>query len=123
MKPGEDDDAVTRYAPPRTRDPLPWVVTAQRAYASVFALVYLAGAAITGWLGKTVDDRWPWLVVLFVLLALTHAASAAAPRRPWSWTLAFCVLGFGVTSVSIVFALPLLVAWRGSLVRAAYQRA
>lgn len=97
------------YEPPGVRaDARPPVITWFRVYAVTMALLW-AGAA---WVASP----------LLVTLAVFYAGASLLPLRRWSWTVALVAIAFGIPSVTIVVALPLLRAWLGPVTRAAFGR-
>jgi hypothetical protein len=97
------------YEPPATRsDARPAVIVWFRVYAATLAVLY-AGAA---W------AAWPALGALSVF----YVVATLLPLRPWSWTVGLVAIAIGIPSVTIVFALPLLLKWRSPITRAAFGR-
>lgn len=97
------------YDAPTTRsDARPAVIFWFRVHALTMALLYAAGA---------------WLATPGIgALAVLYAASAFVPRKPWGWSVALVAIAFGVPSVTIVVALPLLVGWMKPTTKAAFGR-
>jgi hypothetical protein len=93
------------------------VLYAFRAYAAIMFMLYAALAMASAFY------RGPHYAALaaFALLAVLYAAALVAPRAPWAWTLGLFALAFGVPSLTIVFALPLLMAWLRPTTKAAYR--
>jgi hypothetical protein len=60
----------------------------------------------------------PWLL----LLAMFYAGASLLPLRRWAWTIALVAIAFGIPSVTIVVAIPLLRAWLAPVTRAAFGR-
>ena len=55
-------------------------------------------------------------------LAVFYAVSTLLPLRRWAWTVALVAIAFGIPSITIVVALPLLRAWLAPVTRAAFGR-
>ena len=62
------------------------------------------------------------LLVTTALLGCLYAGAASLPLEPWAWTAAVVAIAIGLTSCTIVFALPLLVYWLKPDVKAAFRR-
>ena len=64
-----------------------------------------------------------WLVTPgLALLGAFYLFAALLPLRPWAWSVGLVAIAFGVPSVTIVVALPLLLAWTKPTTKAAYGR-
>jgi hypothetical protein len=57
-----------------------------------------------------------------VTLAVFYAGSSLLPLRRWAWPVALVAIAFGIPSITIVVALPLLRAWLAPVTRAAFGR-
>lgn len=97
------------YEPPDVRaDARPPVIMWFRVYAATMAALW-AGAA--------------WFATpALATLAVFYAAASLLPLRRWAWTVALVAIAFGIPSITIIFALPLLRMWLGPVTRAAFGR-
>lgn len=109
------------YARPASADATPRAIFVFRVYAAVMALVSGAATGLGAWRLPPGDLRAPMLAA-FGLLAVFYVGATFAPRTPWGWTLALFAIALGVPSFAIVVALPLALAWRSPLVKAAFRR-
>lgn len=112
---------VDPYARPASADATPRAIFAFRVYAAAMALVSGAAMGLGAWKAPASDLRAPMLAA-FGLLAIFYAGVIFVPRTPWGWTLALFAIALGVPSFAIVVALPLALAWRSPLVKAAFRR-
>ena len=55
-------------------------------------------------------------------LAVFYAGTSLLPLRRWAWSVALVAIAFGIPSITIVIALPLLRAWLAPVTRAAFGR-
>ena len=125
------------YEPPETvHDPRPRVLLWYRAYAALMlleSLVLLAFAAFVGWaqtdplvamLPGSADAQTTAIVM--VLLGVTavglYATATFMPMKPWAWTLGLVVIALGLPGLTIVFCLPMFLAWTKPAVKAAFCR-
>ena len=116
------------YDAPRTGGGVPNVVVLFRVYAGLIAfasasmLLFLLSVS-----ARDADDVGRDVVYFFsfasACLAGLHGVAAFVPRKPWGWALGAVVLALGVPSVTVVFAIPLLVHWLRPNCRAAFMRA
>jgi hypothetical protein len=79
-----------------------------RVYAATMAALYAAAAYLVS----------PALVAL----AVFYAAASLLPLRRWAWSVALVAIAFGIPSVTIIVALPLLRAWLAPVTRVAFGR-
>ncbi len=109
------------YAPPTAQEPqTTFVLRAYRAWAVFMAVVYVA---LAGAFGFFLPAPHPVLYAgAAIAFAALYAAAALAPREPWAWTLGLVAIVVGMTGIGIVFAIPLLMAWRRPSTKAAYRR-
>lgn len=109
------------YARPASADATPRAIFAFRVYASAMAILHGAATGLGAWKVPEGELRTPMLVALG-LLALFYLGVAFVPRTPWGWTLALVAIALGVPGLAIVVALPLALAWRSPVVKAAFRR-
>ena len=96
------------------------VVRAYRAYAALMFVFYVALAIVFGFCVRAPE---PVLMpVAAAAFAVLHAVAFAAPREPWGWTLGLVAIVVGMAGVTIVVALPLLMAWQKPTTKAAFRR-
>ena len=125
------------YEPPASeRDPSPRVIFWYRVYAAVMLLgsfAFLAFAGFVAWAQTRPEmamqhgaaQAQTQAMVLFLLAATTVAFYGTAtfmPRKPWAWTFGLVVIALGVPSLTIVFCLPMFLAWMKPSVKAAFCR-
>ena len=117
------------YTAPAVVQGRPVVIVLFRVYAALGALVCLTGMAV-----GIVASTMPYqagvplalvvaMVSMFLVVALVHIVAAAAPFKPWGWTLGVVTLALGCMSGAIFLAVPLLVHWLRPRCRAAFMRA
>lgn len=109
------------YARPASADATPRAIFAFRIYAGAMAFVCGASLVLVAWRAPDGGLRLPMLAA-FGALALLYGAAAFVPRTPWGWSLALVAIALGLPSLAIVVALPLALAWRSPLVKAAFRR-
>lgn len=114
------------FAAPGASEPTPRALGWFKLYAGALASSYALGTVLVvvaslRVMGTLAPPYLPLALAMAAMAAL-HGVSAAAPRVPWSWTLANVVLVLGTASCLLPLALPLLVAWQKPLVKAAYRR-
>jgi hypothetical protein len=78
--------------------------------------VYALSSAVL-WAGAAYAAS-PFLIIL----AVFYAVASLLPLRRWAWTVALVAIAFGIPSITIVIALPLLRAWLAPVTRAAFGR-
>lgn len=112
-------------APASTRDRLA-VVLLFRLYACTLPFSYIGWLLLWRRLRPTgiVQGHVLFEVEVFaaLLLALLQVPWAFVPYRPWGWTAALVVIGFGLPTCNAVFALPLLAFWLEPKTKAAFGR-
>lgn len=104
------------YAPPETSEPRAMlVIRLYRAYAAFVFVAYLAVAIALAQYGVG-------MAVGAGALAAFYAVAVFAPRTPLGWAIGLAAIGVGMTSVTIVFAVPLLIVWLRPATKAAFRR-
>ena len=105
------------YAPPAASEPgTMFVIRAYRAYAVLSFVLYLAGAIV---IGKYASGG---MAIGAGLLAAFYAFATFAPRTPAGWAIALIAIGVGATSITLLFAAPLLIVWLRPTTKAAFRR-
>lgn len=124
------------YAPPReVRDARPRVIFWFRIYAAamtalslaVLSLAVASALSASGAITGAPGDASPYYVALLTLgaslvLAVLFAVATFVPYRPWGWSIGLLAIAMGLVSVSVFFAVPLLVLWVRPNVKAAFAR-
>jgi hypothetical protein len=119
------------YAPPGPQRGRPAVITWFRIYSATMAAFYVGFLALWQFLTPT-GPRYEaragtelgiLLGLGFVVLVFGgfHVVAAAAPYKPWGWTIALVAICLGLTSCMFV-AIPLLIYWLKPETKAAFGR-
>ena len=122
------------YEPEEFDEPRPRAIFWYRAYAAVMlvaSLVCLAITTLTAWAHTKPEiamlpgqaEAQSLVILLFLVSAAAVAFYGVAtfmPLRAWAWSFGLLVLGLGCLNLSIVFCLPLLLAWLKPDVRVAF---
>lgn len=121
------------YEAPKITYLPPPVVRWYRLYAAATALLFMAVAAVFPTLlaidpsasqRHDGDALAAWLLgVMGALGAIFYGVAAAAPVKPWGWTLGLVAICLGLTGCTAVLAVPLLVFWMKPEVKSAFGRA
>ena len=112
------------YQPPRyARDARPAVIFWYRVYAVMMAVLSLAIGMVVG---AFVSSDVPLAATVAMLacapLSVLFAVAAFVPFKPWGWTLGLVAITLGVSSLAVIFAVPLLFLWFKPTVKAAFAR-
>jgi len=112
------------YQPPQyVPDPRPGVIFWYRVYAWMMAVLSFALGAVVGALaGPDVPVGATFVMLACAPLAVLFAVAATVPFKPWGWTLGLVAITLGVSSLAVIFAVPLLFLWFKPTVKAAFAR-
>jgi hypothetical protein len=110
------------YAPPTVpASARPATIMWFRLYAAVMALANAAGAVVL--FTNLAHEAFSVFVAITCLALLAfHVLAVVMPLRPWAWTVGLVVIALGIPGITIVFALPLLIAWMKPTLKAAFGR-
>ncbi len=125
------------YEPPEYEtDARPAVILWYRVYAAFTTLLSLGLVAFVVMLARATTDPQVAVqagsseahatILLYLILTVAStiffAVATFVPYRPWGWTIGLIAIALGLSSVLILFAIPLMVYWLRPLTKAAFGR-
>lgn len=117
------------YTPPAASGGRPAVIVWYRVYTAVGLIIYTAIPALAAFMTLAMGERHVATLLPLAVFSLVAFAFMAfygiatfVPYKPWGWMFGLVAIAFGMASVLIVVAVPLLVFWLKPETKAAFGR-